>query len=123
MLFITIEDETGTANAILWPDRFEAQRRTVMTAAMIGVKGRVQKEGLVIHVIADRIEDYTPMLREIGDLELPRLTGRGDGATQSGGPDRRDPEWRPRARADYHPPFGNGYDPEDALRLKSRDFH
>lgn len=44
ILFITIEDETGSANGILWPDRFEAQRRTVMTAAMIGVKRRVQKE-------------------------------------------------------------------------------
>jgi HAMP domain-containing protein len=37
ILFITIEDETGIANGILWPDRFEAQRRTVMTAAMIGM--------------------------------------------------------------------------------------
>lgn len=41
VLFITIEDETGIANGILWPDRFEAQRRTVMSAAIIGMKGRV----------------------------------------------------------------------------------
>jgi DNA polymerase III alpha subunit len=44
VLFITIEDETGIANGILWPDRFEAQRRTVMSASMVGIKGRVQKE-------------------------------------------------------------------------------
>ena len=48
VLFITIEDETGIANGILWPDRFERQRRTVMSASMIGMKGRVRKEGEVI---------------------------------------------------------------------------
>ena len=39
VLFITIEDETGVANGILWPDRFEAPRRTGMSAAMIDIKG------------------------------------------------------------------------------------
>lgn len=123
VLFITIEDETGVANAILWPDRFEAQRRTVMSATMIGVQGRVQKEGLVIHVIVDRIVDYSWMLREVGDVDLPRLTTRGDGATHGGAPDRGDPGWRPRTRSDYHKPFRTGCDPEDAIRIKSRDFH
>ncbi|RZM29176.1 MAG: error-prone DNA polymerase, partial [Sphingomonas sp.] len=66
VLFITIEDETGIANGILWPDRFEAQRRTVMSAAMIGMKGRVQKEGQVIHVICDRIIDHGPLLAQVG---------------------------------------------------------
>ena len=55
VLFITIEDETGIANGILWPDRFEAQRRTVMSASMIGMKGQVQKEGEVIHIICSKI--------------------------------------------------------------------
>ncbi|MBN2973250.1 error-prone DNA polymerase [Roseomonas aeriglobus] len=123
VLFITIEDETGVANAILWPDRFEAQRRTVMSATMIGVQGRVQKEGLVIHVIVDRIVDYSWMLREVGDVDLPRLTTRGDGATHGGAPDRGDPGWQPRVRSDYHKAFNNGCDPEDAIPIKSRDFH
>ncbi|KQN19322.1 DNA polymerase [Sphingomonas sp. Leaf33] len=123
VLFITIEDETGVANAILWPDRFEAQRTTVMSATMIGVQGRVQKEGLVIHVIVDRIVDYSWMLREVGDADLPRLTTRGDGATHGGSPDRGDPGWQPRVRSDYHKAFRTGCDPEDAIRIKSRDFH
>ena len=123
VLFITIEDETGVANAILWPDRFEAQRRTVMSAAMIGVVGRVQREGQVIHVITDRIVDYTPMLRQIGDLDLPRLTTRGDGATHAGPPDRGEPGWKPRIRSDYHPPFARGADPENLIPIKSHDFH
>jgi error-prone DNA polymerase len=62
VLFITIEDVTGIANGILWPDRFEGQRRTVMSAAMIEMKGRVQREGQVIHVICDRIIDYGGLL-------------------------------------------------------------
>ncbi|MBB3912345.1 error-prone DNA polymerase [Sphingomonas desiccabilis] len=125
VLFITIEDETGVANAILWPDRFEKQRRTVMSAAMVSIVGRVQREGEVIHVITDRIVDRTPMLRSVGDLDLPRLTGRGDGATHGSGPDPRDPRepavWKPRSH--YHPPFRTGCDPEDAIPIRSRDFH
>ena len=45
VLFITIEDETGVANGILWPDRFEAQRLTVMSAHMVTMVGRLQREG------------------------------------------------------------------------------
>ncbi|MFV0625382.1 error-prone DNA polymerase [Sphingomonas sp. ac-8] len=125
VLFLTIEDETGVANAILWPDRFEKQRRTVMSAAMVSIVGRVQREGEVIHVITDRVVDRTPMLRSIGDIDLPRLTGRGDGATNGGGPDPRDPReppvWTPRSH--YHRPFRTGCDPEQAIPIRSRDFH
>jgi error-prone DNA polymerase len=123
VLFITIEDETGVANAILWPDRFEAQRRTVMSASMVGIQGKVQREGSVIHVITDRIVDYTWMLREVADAELPRFTGPGDGATHGGAPDRGDKEWRPKIRSDYHPPFRTGCDPEDVIPIRSHDFH
>ena len=72
VVFITLEDETGIANAVLWPDRFEANRRTVMSAAMLSIRGRVQREGLVIHIVADAITDLTPMLREVGEIDLPR---------------------------------------------------
>jgi error-prone DNA polymerase len=116
VLFLTIEDETGIANAILWPDRFEAQRRIVMSAAMIGVVGRVQREGIVIHVIADRIVDYTPLLRRVGNLDLPRLVAHGDAATHGGGPDRGEEEWR--VRTDYH-----FREQRDAIRIRSHDFH
>ena len=123
VLFITVEDETGVANIILWPDRFEAQRTVVMSSAMIGVTGVVQREGEVIHVIADRIGDYTGMLRQVGDIDLPRMTSPGDGATGGGAPDRGEPGWRPRPRSLYHPPFRTGCDPEDAIPIRSHDFH
>lgn len=119
VLFITLEDETGIANIILWPDRFEANRRIVMSAAMLGVTGRMQREGEVIHVIADTLTDMTPMLHRIGDVDMPRISRPGGG----GSPDRGDPEWRPKGRGLYHPPFRTGCDPEDAIRQKSRDFH
>jgi error-prone DNA polymerase len=81
VLFITVEDETGVANIILWPDRFEAQRTVVMSSAMISIVGKVQREasesGGVIHVIADHIRDYTGMLRQVGDIDMPRLSRPG----------------------------------------------
>ncbi|MDB5694922.1 MAG: dnaE2 [Sphingomonas bacterium] len=119
VLFITIEDETGVANIILWPDRFEAQRTVVMSSAMIGVTGVVQREGEVIHVIADRIHDYTAMLRQVGDIDMPKLSRPGSG----GSPDRGEPGWKPKVRSDYHSPFRSGCDPEDVIPIKSHDFH
>ncbi|MES2753457.1 MAG: error-prone DNA polymerase [Pseudomonadota bacterium] len=119
VLFITLEDETGVANAILWPDRFEANRRTVMSAAMLGIAGRVQTEGSVTHVIVDRLTDLTPLLRQVGDIDLPRLVSRGDGATYPGAPDRGDPGWRPKGRSDYHYRDRS----EDVIPIKSHDFH
>ena len=55
VLFITIEDETGVANLIVWPSIFDRQRGLVMTAGMIACHGRVQREGEVIHVVTDRL--------------------------------------------------------------------
>ena len=125
VLFITIEDETGVANIILWPDRFEAQRRTVMSSAMISVKGRVQREGSVIHIVADLIVDHTALLRRVGDIDLPRLTSPGDGATHAGAPDRGDPEWRPTPRTDYHYRARHRERGEDdgTIPIRSHDFH
>ena len=70
VMFLTIEDETGFANLILWPDRFEAQRRLVLTAGMIACHGRVQREGEVIHVVADWISDLSAMLASIGRIKI-----------------------------------------------------
>ncbi|MES3110163.1 error-prone DNA polymerase [Sphingomonas aurantiaca] len=122
VLFITIEDETGIANGILWPDRFERQRRTIMSASIVGMKGRVQKEGEVIHVICDRIVDHGDLLHRVGEMSFPHRTGRGDGAKHAGSPDRGDAGWKPEPRNCYWPPHAEGMDPEDAVRFKSHDF-
>lgn len=122
VLFVTIEDETGVANAILWPDKFDTFRRQIMSASMIAVRGRLQKEGEIIHVIADRITNLDPMLRSIGrqDLNLPH--GRGDGAAHGGGPDPRDPGF-PKDRVLAAPAFGTDGKQDDILPVRSHDFH
>jgi error-prone DNA polymerase len=118
VLFVTLEDETGIANAILWPDKFEANRRTVMSAAMLSVTGRVQREGTVLHIIVDRLSDLTPLLRQVGDIDMPRLVSPGDAATYPGAPDRGDKGWQPQVRSDWHWKDGG-----DLIPIKSHDFH
>jgi len=67
VIFMTLEDETGIANAIVWPKAFERFRPVVLGARFVEVTGSLQREGEVIHVIARRIEDLTPMLAGISE--------------------------------------------------------
>ncbi|MGZ9719150.1 error-prone DNA polymerase [Rhizobium miluonense] len=62
VIFMTLEDETGVANAIVWPKKFEKYRAIVMGARLVKIRGRLQSESGVIHVVADHIEDMTPAL-------------------------------------------------------------
>ena len=62
VIFATLEDETGTANVIVWPDVFERHRAIVMKAGLLAARGKLQREGLVIHVVAEEIIDLTPRL-------------------------------------------------------------
>jgi error-prone DNA polymerase len=92
VMFITIEDETGHANLIIWPPVFERQRRLILSAAMIACHGKLQREAGVTHVIADRLTDLSAMLRSVGDREgaFPLVHGRGDEAKHGGAPDARE---------------------------------
>jgi DNA-directed DNA polymerase III PolC len=65
VIFMTLEDETGVANVIVWPKVFERYRALVLGSRLIRVTGRLQNESGVIHVVADRVEDLTPLLSEI----------------------------------------------------------
>ncbi|MGY5809417.1 error-prone DNA polymerase [Rhizobium sp. LEGMi198b] len=62
VIFMTLEDETGVSNAIVWPKMFEKYRAIVMGARLVKVRGRLQSESGVIHVVVDYIEDMTPAL-------------------------------------------------------------
>jgi error-prone DNA polymerase len=95
VVFLTLEDETDIANIIVWPKAFVKNRRTVMTARFLAVRGRLQRAGLVVHVVAESFVDLSaalPWLRDGGDLFSPKF---------SGGP----------------------FPQEASLPLKSRDFH
>ena len=71
VIFITLEDETGIANLVVWPHVFERFRREVMGARLVRVRGRLQREGIVIHVVADRLDDLTDRLRELAGPAPP----------------------------------------------------
>ena len=101
VVFMTLEDETDIANIVVWPKVFEKNRRTVMTTRFLAVRGRLQRAGLVSHVVAESFVDLSaelPMLREgwlrEGELFSPQ---------SSGGP--------------------ISFADDAALPLKSRDFH
>ncbi|MBL8666003.1 MAG: error-prone DNA polymerase [Rhodospirillales bacterium] len=78
VLFVTIEDETGIANLVIWQALFEKQRRLVLTAGMLGVDGRIQREGEVVHLIASRLHDLSATLASVGDRDaMPQERGGG----------------------------------------------
>jgi len=62
VIFATLEDETGIANIIVWPKTFERYRSVVMGARLLKATGRLQSEQGVIHVVAEKLEDYSPLL-------------------------------------------------------------
>jgi error-prone DNA polymerase len=72
-IFMTLEDETGIANTILWPRTFERFRPIIMGSRLIAVSGVLQNEKGVIHIVGDRFEDFTPLL-----LRLSEEAGRID---------------------------------------------
>ncbi len=97
--FITLEDETGIANLVVWPDRFAAQRSVVMGARLMVVHGIVQHDEAVVHVIVQSLEDDTAMLRHLSEDALPDVTSRGDGGGAMAHP--RNVQCLPKSR-DFH---------------------
>lgn len=65
VVFMTLEDETGVANIVVWKDTFEKHRRTIMSAAFLIVHGQVQRAGDVIHLVSDHFDDLTGRLSEL----------------------------------------------------------
>ncbi|MBF0680273.1 MAG: error-prone DNA polymerase [Devosia sp.] len=67
VIFVTLEDETGVANIVVWPKLFEndEMRKTLLSARMLAISGQVQREGVVIHVIAENMVDLTPQLLDL----------------------------------------------------------
>jgi error-prone DNA polymerase len=63
--FVTLEDETGMVNVIVWRDLAERQRKELLRSSLLTVFGTLEREGEVVHLIAERLRDQTPLL---GDL-------------------------------------------------------
>jgi error-prone DNA polymerase len=67
VVFLTLEDEFGICNAVVWPDILETYRATVMGARLMLIRGRLQRAGDIIHVVAQHIEDKTSWLALLSD--------------------------------------------------------
>jgi error-prone DNA polymerase len=62
VVFVTLEDESGCVNVVVWSDLFERQRKELLGARLLGVEGVVQREGLVVHLLARRFMDHSRLL-------------------------------------------------------------
>jgi len=71
VVFMTLEDETGIANVVIWRDAFEANRRLVMTSSFLIVHGQVQSVEGVVHVVAERFTELSHRLSELRDDDAP----------------------------------------------------
>jgi len=71
VIFITLEDESGVANLIIWPPILERFRRVVLGATLLCCRGRLQREEGVIHVVADELRDFTPRLHTLRERGAP----------------------------------------------------
>jgi len=75
VIFLTLEDETGVANVIVWRAAYEKFRRAVVSGRCLRVTGRLQRESGVVQIIAEKIEDISYML---DDLARPPAPAVGD---------------------------------------------
>ncbi|MGA7385374.1 MAG: OB-fold nucleic acid binding domain-containing protein, partial [Methylocella sp.] len=121
VMFITIEDETGIANLVIWPKLHERQRRVILAARMVAVHGRIQRAGEVVHLVAHRLTDLSNALASVGDRDItfPLPHGRGD-EFHHGSPgldSRRLPPGVPKPRDIIIPDLHIG-----SIKTKTRDF-
>ncbi len=110
VIFLTLEDETGTANVVVWKKVYETFRKAVIAGRLVSVTGRIERDGPVTHLIAERVEDVSPLLATLGrPVLIAPNDGRADETKRPTGG-----SIRPTAR---HPR-------EQARKLfPSRDFH
>ena len=139
VVFMTLEDETGIANAVIWPKTLERYRAVVMTARLILIRGRIQRHESIIHVVAARLEDRSALLATLVEAmpghpapHMPIPIANADevlrpepGSARSAGFPRPGskgaPDPPPAGAARDHPPRGH---PRNARIIpKSRDFH
>jgi error-prone DNA polymerase len=109
VIFLTLEDETGVSNVVVWPKMYEQFRRAVMGGRLLRVTGYLQREGIVVHLIAQHVQDMSHCLAELGHPLQEAV-----GITQPQADDA--PRPRPR-RSARHPRE------QAKVLFPSRDFH
>lgn len=116
VVFLTLEDETGVANIIIWPDIFKRFRKVILSSRLIRVTGKLQREGVVTHIIAEDVVDLSDRLDALGDgRALEPAWARADEVKYGGAPDPRQSR-SPRPGLTRHPRNNH-------ITIKSRNFH
>ncbi|MFH3480993.1 error-prone DNA polymerase [Xanthobacter variabilis] len=122
VIFMTLEDEAAWANVIVWPRVFEAFRPQVLGARLVMVRGKLQNEQSVIHLVAESVEDWSHLLEHLGEAGAaappdPRSVARNGGApADADAPDRLTP----------HAPMPHAPMPREhpgSAMPKGRNFH
>ena len=127
VVFMTIEDETGIANSVIWPKVLERMRKVMMGARLVVVHGRVQRHEDIIHVVAERLEDRSDWLR------LLTKNGENLSVALANADEIRRPEPGPGATSQMsflfpsphgdHVKHAGGEDPRDRVRERGHPRH
>ena len=114
VMFATLEDETGIVNAVIWPSLYERQRQVILSASMLAINGKIQREGEVVHLVAQRLFDLSSDLGKlggVGNIPLPQAREHDAGLAK--------PAERPQANPSPMPRESE----MEMLKLKARNFH
>ena len=111
---MTLEDEEGSINVVVWRKIFERYRREVMTGRLVGISGVLERKGIVTHLIANRITDFSHYLEKLDDENF--LSGR----SEAGSGHSAHPQNTSRQK-----PINPQRHPRDMTKslFPSRDFH
>ena len=120
VVFMTLEDETGVANAVVWPAMLERYRKVVMGARLILIRGRIQRHEDIIHLVSEYLEDRSPWLSRLAmDAQpMPIALANADEVRRPEPGSARSPEPMPI----WKPPQ-QGHPRNARILPKSRDFH
>ena len=121
VIFLTLEDDTGVANIIVWPDVFKRFRKVILSSRLVRITGKLQREGIVTHLIAEKITDLSDRLDALGDgSELEPPWARADEVKYGNHPDPRLSHNRGRKLAR---PLPQRHPRNNHIAIKSRNFH
>jgi error-prone DNA polymerase len=118
VVFITLEDETGVVNLVVWPDTMEKNRKVVMGARLMEVRGRVEYDDEVIHVIAAHLHDASGELARLSDSSRAAPVSQAAAGTLSAAE-----PWQPPGENNRDCGFHGGHPRDVRIIPKSRDFH
>jgi error-prone DNA polymerase len=115
--FITLEDESGVINLVIWPDLMEKLRKIIMSARLMEVRGRIEYDDEVTHVIVTNIVDASAKLMMLSEDHLVPAIARADEVNKPVPHSNRSPQM-----SDL-PPIRHGHPRNAKIIPNSRDFH